>query len=101
MEFTIRKVELTKVDIDFDVLYDAIKEDFGDSPDEYDSISEYNEEIAEFFATNESVFLQEVFGLNFNYDGDGSYYDIEANNGVLEEICNAFDDYVRTNKNIQ
>ena len=40
-----------------------------------------------------------MFGLNFDEDEDGSYYDTESNDYVLDEICDAFTDYVNEHKN--
>jgi hypothetical protein len=94
MTFELVKVEKTEVSIDFDVLYEAVKNDFSASPDEYDSISEYNEDISEFFTNNCTVFLHDVFGLNFDEDDDGPYYDIESNDGTLDDICDEFENYI-------
>ena len=99
MFFTLQKVEQVEVNLDFDLLYEAVKNDLSASPDEYDSIAEYNAEIVEFFECNETVFLHDVFGLNFDADEDGPYYDIESNDGVLDDICDAFTDYVNEHKN--
>jgi hypothetical protein len=99
MFFTLQKVEQVEVNLDFDLLYEAVKNDLSASPDEYDSIAEYNAEIAEFFECNVTVFLHNVFGLNFDEDEDGPYYDTEENEYVLNEICDAFTDYVNEHKN--
>ena len=97
--FTLRKVEDIEVSIDFDKIYEAVKNDLDVSPEDYDSIDEYNEELSEFFSTNCTVFLNEVAGLNFSEDEDGPYYDIEANDGTLDDICDAFEDYLKTRNN--
>ena len=98
MTFELVKSERTEVDIDFDALYEAVKNDFGRSKDEYEWVSEYNNEICEFFETNETAFLFDVFGLNFN-DEDSQCYDIEQNAYVLGVICDEFNNFVWTNKN--
>lgn len=99
MWFTLQKVEQIEVDLDFSLLYEAVKNDLKATPEEYGSIAEYNAEIVEFFECNETVFLHDVFGLNFDEDEDGPYYDIESNDGVLDDICDAFTDYVNEHKN--
>ena len=98
MTFELEKVEKTKVSIDFDVLYEAIKNDLGASPDEYSTTTEYNAAIIEFFEMNETVFLHDVFGLNF-YEEDGSYYDIESNDQALDDICDEFEKYIFEKRN--
>ena len=99
MWFTLQKVERTDVDLDFNLLYEAVKKDFKATPEEYDSVAEYKAAIVEFFECNETVFLHDVFGLNFDEDEDGLYYDIESNDCVLDDICDAFTDYVNEREN--
>ena len=94
MIFELVKVEKKDVSIDFDVLYEAVKNDMKASPEDYDTMTEYNADICEFFECNETVFLHDVFGLNFDEDKEGAYYDMEANEYVLDEICDEFEKYI-------
>ena len=94
MIFELAKVEKTEVSIDFDILYEAVKNDLNASPDDYMCIEEYNAEIVEFFTLNITVFLHDVFGLNFDEDEDGPYYDIETNDDVLDDISDEFENYI-------
>lgn len=96
MKFNLFKVQKTEVDIDFDKLYQTIKKELGVEPDDFDCPEDYCYEICDQFNLNESQYLTEVFGVNFedNSDDTQPYYDIEANDMALFRVRDEFENYV-------
>ena len=94
MNFELFKVQKTTVGVDFEKIYNTIKQELNITPDEYDEKEDYCYTITNHFAINEIKYIEELCGIEFDETIDDGYYDAEANETVLDKIYKEFEDYV-------